>query len=355
MDKIVRIKDIALQAQVSVGTVDRVLHDRGRVADDVRLRVLKIAKELNYKPNLLARALVSSKSYRIAALIPDATIDAYWQSPQDGVEKAAAKFKQYGIRVTQFIFDPFNAESFSQIAEQVAATTFDGILIAPIFYQQSLGYFQRWKRAGIPFVFFNTHIPDFEPLMYIGQDSYQSGFLAGKLLHFGCQEAGRLVVAHIGEDIQNHSNLLRKEQGFKDYFTQRGLENRYQIQVMDFRENSPATIAGQFKEMLSTTPKVTGIFVTTSKVNVVADYLQQIPGHKINLIGYDLIERNLHYLETGTISFLINQNPKGQGYWGIHALADHLIFQKKNNPIKYLPLDIITKENLQYYIEADVR
>ncbi|MFB9864405.1 LacI family DNA-binding transcriptional regulator [Rufibacter immobilis] len=353
MDRIVRIKDIAEVAKVSTGTVDRVLHDRGRVADEVRLRVLRIAKELNYKPNLLARALVTNKSFRIAVLIPDPSIDTYWQAPKDGIEKAEEELKQYGVMVSQFIFDPYNADSFSKTAEQLPSTTFDGILIAPIFYRQSLAFFKKWKREGIPFVLFNTHIPDFEPLMYIGQDSYQSGFLAAKLLHYGFREKGNFVVAHIGEDIQNSSHLLHKEQGFKDFFLQNSLTEQFHIQVIDFQGNS-AAITGQLDDLFMAAPKTTGFFVTTSRANVIADYLHQKGIKGVSLVGYDLIDRNLFHLETGAIDFLINQNSKGQGYWGIHALADHLVFQKKSTPIKYLPLDIITKENLQYYVEADI-
>ena len=70
-------------------------------------------------------------------------------------------------------------------------------------------------------------------------------------------------------------------------------------------------------------------------------------------MGYDLLEKNLHFLNENVITFLINQNPKGQGFWGIASLADHLVFKKEVPALKYLPLDIITKENLQYYIEAE--
>lgn len=353
MDRIIRIKDIAEKANVSTGTVDRVLHDRGRVADDVRQRVLNIAKELKYKPNLLARALVSNKAYRIAALIPDPAVDSYWQAPQDGIEKAVEELQQYGLRVTQFIFDPYEVNSFSSAADKIATANFDGILVAPIFYRQSLAYFNEWKRQGIPFVLFNTHIPDYKPLMYIGQDSYQSGLLAGKLLHYGCREKATFVVAHIEEDVQNSSHLIHKEQGFKDYFTQHSLVNSHHVLSVDLQSNSGYTIAQQLDKLFKETPNIKGIFVTTSRVNVIAEYLQRQKLKQVSLVGYDLIEKNIQHLEDGVIDFLINQNPKGQGYWGIQALADHLIFRKKNNPIKYLPLDIITKENLQCYIDSE--
>src|SRR5438876_1000022 len=97
-----RIKDIAIKAGVSTGTVDRVLHNRGRVAPDVEKRVLDILAEMNYEPNLIARALGSKKEYHIAALIPDSAYDGYWIEPQQGVEKAAAGVKQYGVRIHQY-------------------------------------------------------------------------------------------------------------------------------------------------------------------------------------------------------------------------------------------------------------
>ena len=80
-------------------------------------------------------------------------------------------------------------------------------------------------------------------------------------------------------------------------------------------------------------------------------YLEQRHIKHIKLIGYDLIAPNLYYLERGDISFLINQNPKGQGYWGIYHLGEHLVFKKEVPIIKYLPLDIVTKENLNYFLD----
>nr|WP_230680534.1 substrate-binding domain-containing protein [Pontibacter sp. 172403-2] len=298
--------------------------------------------------------MVNNKTYNVAALIPDPAADSYWQAPKAGIEKAEEELKQYGIRVTQYIFDPFHVNSFLEQADKIAASTFSGILVAPIFYRQSLAYFDKWKNDGIPFVLFNTHIPDYEPLMYIGQDSYQSGFLAGKLLHYGCKEKCSFVVAHIEEDILNSSHLLHKEQGFVDYFAKQQLAGVYNVIQADLQSTAQNTIAQQLDQLFAEAPDIKGIFVTNSKASIVAEYLQDRQITQAHLIGYDLMEKNLHYLNLGIIEFLINQNPKGQGYWGIHALADYLIFQKKNNPIKYLPLDIITKENLHYYIESDI-
>ncbi|KAA3436303.1 LacI family DNA-binding transcriptional regulator [Rufibacter hautae] len=351
---IVRIKDIAEKAGVSTGTVDRVLHERGRVAEDVKQKVLEIAQELNYQPNMLARTLVNNRVYEIAALIPDPGQDIYWQAPKTGIEKAQTELAQFGVRVTQFIFDPYEAASFREKAGEVVAMGPDAILVAPIFYRESLTFFKKWKALEIPFALFNTHIPDYEPLIYIGQDSYQSGFLAAKLLHYGHPQGATFLVAHIDVDLSNSSHLVNKEQGFFDYFGQINSETPYSLLQADLHNSSSAAFYEQLDVLLQENPGVKGIFVTNSKAHTVAHYLQMRGITQIKVVGYDLMERNLHFLNKGLIEFLINQNPKGQGYWGIYGLADQLVFKKKVSPIKYLPLDIITKENLHYYIEADL-
>lgn len=60
--KQVRIKDIAKLSGFSIGTVDRVLHNRGEVAADTKEKILKIARELDYKPNIVAQALTTKSS-----------------------------------------------------------------------------------------------------------------------------------------------------------------------------------------------------------------------------------------------------------------------------------------------------
>ena len=129
MTHVVRIKDIAEKAQVSTGTVDRVIHNRGRVAKEVREKVLQIIEELNYKPNLIARTLKSNRTYKLAALIPDPQIDSYWEAPKSGIERAEAELRQYGIIVEQFIFNPYSIDSFLKKAAAVTDSRPEGILL----------------------------------------------------------------------------------------------------------------------------------------------------------------------------------------------------------------------------------
>lgn len=352
-NKIVRIKDIAEKANVSTGTVDRVLHKRGRVAADVEERVLRIIKEMKYEPNYGARALGANKTYTIAALVPDYTYDPYWYDPKKGIDKAERELKQYGVIVKQFQFIPDSRDSFIDCANEINSLKPDGVLLAPLFYKESLPFLVKWKKMKVPFVVFNTQIEDYKPLSYIGQDSYQSGVLAAKLFHYGHPDPCTVLLAHIDEDISNSAHLQSKEQGFRDYFEQNNLASEYHIRRTELQRRDYLAYMKQMDSIISNNADLKCIYVTTSKGYEIASYLEQRQIKGISVIGYDLVPRNIYYLNTGLISFVINQHPHGQGYRGIHALADYLVFKKKVQPVKYLPLDVVTKENMRYYLNEE--
>jgi LacI family transcriptional regulator len=347
----VRIKDIASKAGVSTGTVDRVLHNRGRVSSKVTKKVLQIIEEMNYEPNLMARSLASKKIYCLAVLIPDHKIDSYWEAPKLGVEKAENELKKYGIVVQQFVFNPDLAESFHEKALELTNSKPDGILLSPIFYKESVPFFEMWKRQKIPFVLFNTQITEFNPLTYIGQDSYLSGSLAAKLVHYGQPDPCSILIAHIDEVPANAAHLLKKEKGFCDYFKESKIDQQYKVLRAELNRSKTSLFIKQLDDLLEQNSDLKCIFVTTSKAHEIASYLENKHIKHIKIIGYDLLKKNLHYLKKDAISFLINQNPKGQGFWGISLLVDFLVFKKDVPLLKYLPLDIVTSENVRYYLE----
>lgn len=352
-DKIITIKDIATKAQVSTGTVDRVLHKRGRVAPKVEEKILRIIKEMEYQPNIIARALSSKKQFNIAILIPDEAHDSYWFAPKSGIKAALKELKKYGLSVKYYHFDPYNSQSFASQASELSKEKYDAIIVTPIFHREVMPFLGVWKEAKIPVVFFNTEISDFEPLSYIGQDSYQSGFLAAKLIHYGQSAPCSILIAHFDEETSNAAHLEKKELGFKNYFLQNNLQ-QFEILRADIARPTHSAFVNQMDGIFESNPNIKAVFVTTSKAFEVAEYLTQKRIMDVKIIGYDLLPKNIHYLKQNVISFLINQNPKGQGFWALQMLANKLIFNTPVPQLKYLPLDIVTKENANYFIAEEI-
>ena len=69
--------------------------------------------------------------------------------------------------------------------------------------------------------------------------------------------------------------------------------------------------------------------------------------------GYDLLHKNTEFLKTGEVTFLIGQRPGLQGYCGVKTLCDHVIFKRPVTAVKYMPIDILMKENIDFYFEFE--
>ena len=74
MQRKIRIKDIAEMSGVSVGTVDRILHNRGNVSESARIAVEEVLKKVNYRPNIHISGLSLKRKYKIILTTPEVSI-----------------------------------------------------------------------------------------------------------------------------------------------------------------------------------------------------------------------------------------------------------------------------------------
>jgi LacI family transcriptional regulator len=357
--KAIRIKDIARMAGVSTATVDRVLHKRGQVSGTALQKVMAILNEIDYKPNLLARTLGSNKKFRIVAIIPDPSLDPYWEKINSGIHQAQNEWNQYSVTIEMVHFDQFSERSFRKKALDALKTTPDGILTAPVFYDEALSILELYKKDQIPFVLINNNISETKPLTFIGQDLYRSGQLGAQLMYLSQQQTGKLIVLHLFEDTHNSRHLSEKERGFRAFYKtikkQNSKGKKVNFEINDF---SLTPVEPSFKKKLTDIVKdkdVRGIFVSSSRgTSIVASFLDKHGKNSISLIGYDMLDENLRYLKSGVIDFLINQNPKNQASRGIGHLVNHLLFKKKVPSLDLFPLEIITQLNVDSYLNSEI-
>lgn len=348
--KNIRIKDIAALAGVSEGTVDRVLHNRGKVSEIAAKKVRRVLDEINYKPNLIARTLGTNRIYRIATLMPDHKQDPYWKQSFDGIKAGETQLAQFGIHLTveHSFFDPHKKESFQQAALKVFHSRPDAVLVAPLFYYASIPFFKELSEAQIPFILINTHIPEANALSFIGQDLYKSGQLAAELISMGQNPNTAFAVLHIDEDLTNSVHLKEKERGFREYFELPKMKSQATVHTYVLGTPQSANFRDHLTRILKT-PDLGGVFVSTSKAYLVATAFKN-ENAAIRIVGYDLIKQNLECLQNGSIDFLINQNPMRQAKLGIQTLANYLLFKKSTPPLHLFPLEIITPQNVSSYL-----
>lgn len=343
-----RIKDIAEIADVSVGTVDRVIHNRGEVSAATRKKIIKIIKELNYEPDILASTLASRKSVEVAMVLPrgDQT-GSFWDAPRAGANRALNEINPFGWSIKEYTFSFFNRQSFRSALNKVAQDLPDALVMAPVFPGEAGFLLDACLEKHVPVILINSWMDHPAIRSFIGQDSYQSGRLAGHLMDVFLEPGDRLLVINVIRDKEVTPHFSKRQQGFTDYFS--GLD--YRIDRLNTSGIEEEQVRESLKRMHSETGPYQGIFVTNSRVHRVAGNLDVCSGDKPRLIGYDLIEENRAYLEKGTIDFLISQKPEVQGYKAIQVLFSNLVLRYGIDKEYYLPIDIITRENIMYYKE----
>lgn len=342
------VKEIARRANVSIGTVDRVIHNRSGVSEKTKQIIQDIIKELDYQPNIMARRLASNKVLNFAVLIPAVSDETeFWAAPLNGIEQAENEIRQYGIKVEKYYFDLNDKQSFVNLTKQILKTAIDGVLLAPSFIDESLAFTKQCDQLKIPYVLINSDLPKQDSLCYIGPELFHSGYLSAHLANYAIKDNGKVLIINISREIDNHHHLLRKEEGFRAYFDDH--DKKLTIVKDDIRQTDYASVASSLKELLKAHTDAEAIFVTNSRVVSVARYLQESDHQKVLLIGYDYLKDNVAYLKDGLIDFLICQKPQEQGYKGIMALYQNLVLKVDVEKNYFMPIDIITKENYQFY------
>jgi LacI family transcriptional regulator len=344
----IRIKDIARMAEVSTGTVDRVIHGRGEVSEDTRNKVNKIIKELNYQKDILASSLATRRSYLFAVLLPVSANDSeFWNSPSLGIEKAYDEIRHFGVNIKTYKFDQFDNKSFLEKCNVLLSDSPDAVLLAPIFVEESKKFLQECRVRSISVTLINSNLEQTEKLSFIGQNAFRSGMLGAKLLSFGMRQDGDLLILNLPGRKHNQNHLVTRELGFRTYFeeTKHNVYNLRSIELEQFSDKSfYSKMNHAFKNF-----RVKGIFVTNSRVYRAVDYLIKNDINNVRIVGYDLIPRNIQYLKEGRIDFIISQKPEEQGYRGIMNLFNYLLLNRNVEETQYLPMDILTKENIEYY------
>lgn len=325
------------------------LHNRGEVAESTRKKILQIIEELDYQPNILASTLASKKSAVFATLFPKPpSAEGYWNKPYIGVQKRIAEIKQYGVQIQPFSFNQADSKSFVSACTEILELKPDGVVMAPFFKKEALTFIESLKELEIPFVFIDSEIKDAGQLSYIGQDSYQSGLVSGKLLDLILPE-GNILIIHFAKEMDNQNHLVQREKGFYNWFEKK-TENKQTLFTTDVPDTENPLWMEKIENKIKT-QNIKGIFVTNSKVFHIGRLLQKLQIKDIKVIGHDLLNENIECLKQDRVQFLICQRPEEQGYSSINKLFRSVVQKREISKENYTSIDIITKENVDYYKE----
>lgn len=346
------IKDIARMAGVSAGTVDRVLHNRGDVSLKSKEKVQKVLDEIHYQPNVFAIGLAAKKKYSFICLLPYYIEYDYWHSVIIGIERARQELRSFNVNVEYRFYQHGNRDSYEKACCNIKESSVDAVLIAPNFRNETLELITYLKEQNIVYAFVDFNIEEGGALTYIGQDSYRSGYIAAKVLmqNYSADEEQELVLfLSSNRESPSEIQMHRRLEGFMTYITEK--HNQLNIHEVVLNKSNKSSNQQVLDAFFHTHSKPMLGVVFNSHVYQLCEYLCNANLSMKGLIGYDLLKANVDFLKAGIIHYLIGQRPGLQGYCSVKALCDYVVFKKNVDTVKYMPIDILIKENIDFYFE----
>lgn len=243
-----RLKDIAQDLNLSVVTISKVLRDHPDIGHETRERVLQRMKELNYRPNLTARALVTGRTYAIGLVVPD-LVHPFFGEVAKGLS-STLRTKGYSLVLASSDDDP---KLEQQEIEQLLARRVDVLMVASVQHRGES--FQLLQEQKIPVVLIDRN---FESVAahFVGSDDIQAGRIATEhLLDVGCRR-----LAHIGgPDVSTAAGRL---QGYREVLLEHKIEERAGTVIQREHADDASDQSGYsaMRALLELRPRPDGVF-----------------------------------------------------------------------------------------------
>lgn len=273
-------RDVAKRAGVSQATVSRVLNKPETVARDKFDKVMKAMKELNYRPNSIARSLVSKRTKAIALISGPLHNPFFVETTTSIVNYANDK----GYKTMVFFED--NSLDNEALYEAVFSVKVDGIILSSIYLEDPI--YQELLSSGIPFVMYNRkhNIGG----NYVEIDNIIAGEMATKHLI----EYGHKKIAYLGGPL-NASTFYGRYSSFSKEMKKHNLFDEKMIYETDTTEES---VKEAVLRIMGSKNKPTAILAATDSmaifaINILNELGYSIP-NDISIVGIDNVKLSSH-------------------------------------------------------------
>lgn len=198
------IKQVAKVANVSIATVSRALSDDVKVKSETKKLVLDAARDLNYKPNILARNFVKGKSNIVGLILPDIS-DEFFSEIIRGVDETSYVHGYY----TLVISSHKNRSLVESVHTLMGAGLVGGFIVLVPFMDRKIKEALMHERVPFVIISGSTEIDDYNS---VSVDNYKAAY---ELTEYLITKKGCKKFAHITGPLENNDALLRME-GFLD-------------------------------------------------------------------------------------------------------------------------------------------
>ncbi len=340
----VTLKEIAALAGVHRSTVDKVLHKRPGVSDEVRRRVQAVIDETGYRPNPVGRALQKQSAViRLAAILLEVDARPFMER---GIRKAVDALHMYNIQVDYHACAYGDVETQLEQIECAIRGQVDGIILSPLSADSVREAVNRAVAAGIPVVCTNTDIEGTGRLCYVGEDAAKASRIAGRILGEFLGGAGEIAVITSTSAMRTGTYFLKvRETGFQGYMA----ENFPGIHIVESVPSleDPAMTYQMTLELLRRQPELRGVYVVGGGVREVGRAIRETGcGGRLKVVCFEDYPEILELLRENIVTCTINSDTVRQGELPVRILIDYLMQDERPAENVYIPGQILVRECL---------
>lgn len=339
----VTIQQIAERANVSRGTVDRALNNRGRINPEVAERVCRIAEEMGYVPKKRKKNEAKRKKIRIGVITQLAGA-SFMAEISRGIQQAKEELGEWGVEILLKEGFAVDEEEQARAIEELAAEGIQGLALMPVDcdrIREKIKWLTEEKK--IPVITFNSDIVGTRRSCFVGMDNKRSGRTAAGLMGLMTGGTGKILI--ITGYFSNVVNNARVE-GFVEEVKKSWPE--LEIAGVQGSFDEAAEVERIIESTLTNIAGINGIFVVSGGQTGVKSALQKLHLDKRPyVVIYDRTAENEEAILEGTVDFMIDQNGFYQGYRPLYLLANMLTKNlMPEEEYLFTEINIKTKHNL---------
>ena len=266
--------EVADLAGVSQSTVSRSFSPSSPVAKKTREKVKKIADKIGYRPNAMARSLITQKSNMVGIVISHVTTNPFYPEVLDLLSR---KFQEYGHKV--MLFSVHRDQNLDDILPQLLEYQVDGILITATTLSSEMAF--ECERWGTPVTLFNRYIPGSNASWFCC-DNIAGGRKIGQLF----LDSGHKRPAYIA-GVEDTSTSIDRERGFLQVMDDNGINILREVGNYNYNDAYAAAL-----RLVDSTEPADAIFcandiMAIGALDAVRSTMDMKVPDDISIIGFD--------------------------------------------------------------------
>ena len=329
----ITIKDIAAEMDVASSTVSKALTNQPGVSEATRQEIIETARRMGYKVNKLARSLARTP-IRIGIVLPSVWSDFY--APiRKGLERCANRYLDYNVSV---LFEEFpslySGVGINKAIDHLIQEKVDAVILSPASVTDLPESLDRLSSKKIPLVLLGTDLEGSNRVCCVRIDADKAGRLSAEFLCLISPENSKIAVFVGARDMKDHRE---KAQGFE---RELGTTTHKILGIFE-TQDEPEIAYHLTQKLLKERDELRSIYVATGNSASVCRAIQEngMQG-KISVVGTDVTDEIVGFMQRGLIRAVVFQNPEKIGELGLQVVVDMLLDRKT------APAEILVKPQI---------